>query len=49
MNALAMAESEFETGDWLLRLPDLLALPRRERREANGADQVASFIREKVI
>jgi hypothetical protein len=49
MNSLAIAEHEFQDGRWLARLPDLLNLPRLERRRVTGADQVASFILEKVI
>jgi hypothetical protein len=48
MNSLAITETEFERGDWLAKLPNLLELPRKARQEANGADQVASFILEKV-
>lgn len=44
MSSLAIAEAEFETGEWLAKLPELLDLPRTERREANGADQVADFV-----
>lgn len=49
MNSLAITEAEFETGEWLAKLPELLDLPRMERREANGADQVAAFILEKAL
>jgi hypothetical protein len=49
MNSLVIAETEFETGAWLAKLPNLLDLPRLKCREATGADQVASFILEKVL
>jgi len=49
MRSLAIAEAEFQDGRWLARLPDLLDLPRQERREAKGADQVADFIVERVL
>ncbi|MCK6627517.1 MAG: hypothetical protein L6R45_20355 [Anaerolineae bacterium] len=44
MNSVAITAAQFESGEWLSRLPELLALPRVERRESNGADQVAQFI-----
>ncbi len=44
MNGVAISEAQFLTGDWLRHLPDLLALPRVQRREANGATQAARFI-----
>lgn len=39
-----ISAADFEGGRWVARLPDLLALPRYERREPNGADQIADFI-----
>ena len=35
---------DFEKGEWILRVPELLALPLVPKREANGAEQVADFI-----
>ncbi|MDE3091083.1 MAG: hypothetical protein KGJ80_17045, partial [Chloroflexota bacterium] len=44
MSGVAISEAQFQRGDWLHHLPDLLALPRVRGREANGAVQVARFI-----
>jgi len=44
MSSLHITETEFLTGDWLLSLPDLLAMPRIRHDGPNGADQVAEFI-----
>ncbi|MBN1992959.1 MAG: hypothetical protein JW953_09655 [Anaerolineae bacterium] len=44
MNGIQLTETQFQNAEWLLRLPDLLALPRLARRGPNGADQVADFV-----
>jgi len=44
MNSLQIAETQFQNGDWLSSLPDLLAMPRLRRDGPNGADQVAEFV-----
>jgi UDP-N-acetylglucosamine:LPS N-acetylglucosamine transferase len=44
MSGFAIGESEFQNGDWIHRLKDLLALPRIEPDPLNGADQIAGFI-----
>lgn len=44
MSGFAIDESEFQNGDWVHRLQDLLALPRIEQDPSNGADQIAGFI-----
>lgn len=44
MSSLAIAADQFESGAWMTRLPDLLAQPRFERQEVNGATQAAQFI-----
>ena len=44
MRGFAIGESEFQNGDWIHRLQDLLALPRIEQDTSNGADQIAGFI-----
>jgi hypothetical protein len=49
MSGLAIADAEFEDGRWLIRLPELLALPRLNRPTVNGAEQVARFILERVL
>ena len=45
MSGFAIGETEFQNGDWIHRLVDLLALPRIEQDTLNGADQIAGFIR----
>ena len=40
----AIGETEFQAGDWIRRLQDLLALPRFKQDTPNGADQIAGFI-----
>ena len=45
MNGIQITETQFQNGDWLSLLPDLLALPRIQRHSPNGADQVANFVR----
>jgi hypothetical protein len=44
MSGFAIGESEFQNGDWVHRLQDLLALPHIEQDTPNGADQIAGFI-----
>lgn len=44
MSSLAITAAQFESGAWLSRLAELLALPRIERAEPNGADEAAYFI-----
>jgi len=44
MSGLAISEAQFRSGEWLSRLPDLLAKPRVRRPGANGAGQIARFI-----
>ncbi len=44
MHGLAVDEAQFQDGSWLSLLPDLLALPRIQRRDPDGAGQVARFI-----
>ncbi|MBS1251525.1 MAG: hypothetical protein MAG451_00558 [Anaerolineales bacterium] len=46
MQGLAISETEFQSGRWVSRLPNLLALPRVGRRGTNGAGQVAHFVLE---
>ena len=40
----AIGEAEFQAGEWVHRLQDLLALPRIKQDISNGADQIADFI-----
>jgi hypothetical protein len=44
MRGVSITETEFQTGAWLPRLPQLLLAPRIDRKEANGADEIARFI-----
>ena len=44
MNGLPITEDRFYGCGWLSSFPDLLALPRINRQEPNGAEQVAHFI-----
>ena len=44
MQGFRIGQSEFNNGDWINRIADLLALPRVERKTSNGADQIAGFI-----
>ena len=44
MSGVSITTTQFENGEWLSRLPNLLALPRLHHGEANGADQAAQFI-----
>jgi hypothetical protein len=44
MKGLPIAEAQFQSGSWLSSLADLLALPRIQRNDSYGADQIADFI-----
>jgi len=44
MKGLPITEAQFQSGTWLAFLADLLALPRIDRNDSYGADQVADFI-----
>ena len=44
IGAVEVAESEFFSGAWLDRVPDLLAQPRRVPEGPNGADQIAAYV-----
>ncbi len=44
MRGFEIPAARFEDGGWLSTLPDLVAMPRLERREPNGAEQAAEFI-----
>ncbi|MGA1824812.1 MAG: hypothetical protein ACMUIP_09115 [bacterium] len=39
-----VTEQEFLSGRWISHLPELLAMPRIQRNEPNGSEQVAEFI-----
>jgi len=44
MHGLPIAERQFQSGEWQSNLAALLALPRTQRTDPCGADQVASFV-----
>ncbi|MFC1896037.1 hypothetical protein ACFL0Q_05190 [Thermodesulfobacteriota bacterium] len=44
MPSVALDEGTFQSGRWLDRLPELLALPRVQRSYWNGSDRVARFL-----
>jgi len=44
IQAIEIGAAEFKAGAWVARLPELLALPRLQRSEVNGATQAADFI-----
>jgi len=46
MNGLPISETQFENGEWLSTVGELLALPRIGHRDARGAHQVARFLGE---
>jgi len=48
MHGIKIAADKFQDGSWLSELSDLLDLPRVNRRDANGARQVAEFILESL-
>jgi len=44
MAGIQFTETDFNNGAWLKKLPELLALPRRSKKEPNGADTAAEYI-----
>ena len=44
MSGIALEESEFQDGDWVSKIWELLALPRVHRKGVNGAVQIGEFI-----
>ena len=48
MQGFAFTETELQAGSWLERLPELLALPRLAPRQTNGADEIATFVLERL-
>jgi hypothetical protein len=44
MVGLPLSPAEFDTGEWLSQLDELLAMPRQARNGVNGAEQVAEFV-----
>ena len=46
MHGLPVAEKDFQNGNWLASVEELLAMPRLSRGDPQGADQAARFIGE---
>jgi uncharacterized protein (TIGR00661 family) len=44
ISGFEIQESEFQKGNWIRRLQDLLNMPRVKPNALNGADQIAGFI-----
>jgi hypothetical protein len=44
MPGMAVSELEFNNGEWIERIRDLLSLPRVKPQRVNGADQTGSLI-----
>lgn len=44
MPGLAVEETEFFNGSWISKINDLLKLPRVDRSNVNGAEQIGKFI-----
>jgi hypothetical protein len=44
MRGLSFSESDLDNGQWLAKLPELLALPRLQRDQSGGAAQIARFV-----
>jgi len=44
MTGIEITPSEFETGNWTAKLPQLLALPKTAGNRPNGADEVSAFV-----
>ena len=44
MSGFAIEEGHLECGDWLNQVPRLLNIPRIQRKDPNGADQIARFV-----
>jgi hypothetical protein len=46
MTGISISEDEYASGYWLSQLPALLAQPAQKSSRANGASEIASFIRD---
>jgi UDP:flavonoid glycosyltransferase YjiC (YdhE family) len=44
MHGVPIPEQQLRSGEWISRLPDLLAQPRVRRPGQNGAEQIAQFV-----
>lgn len=49
MPSLPITNNDFESGHWLQSLPDLLALPRAQRTQPNGAHQIADWFSQTIL
>ncbi len=49
MPSLSIANDDFESGKWLQSLPQLLALPRAQRTQPNGAHQIAEYLIKTIL
>jgi UDP-N-acetylglucosamine:LPS N-acetylglucosamine transferase len=49
MQGIFLKESDFSSGRWTSKLRDLLNMNRVQRRVINGAEQIGSFIQERVL
>lgn len=44
MAGLPISPAEFQSGGWVAKVPELLALPRQNHTQPNGADMAAAFV-----
>lgn len=44
MSGFAITEAQYQEGDWMYLLPELLALPGIRRNDPNGSEEAAKFI-----
>ncbi len=49
MQGIFLTESDFSNGRWTTKLQDLLSLNRVQRTVTNGAEQIGSFIRDRLL
>jgi hypothetical protein len=49
MQGVYLTEPEFSSGQWIVKLKDLLNLNRVKRRALNGAEQIGGFIRHRLL
>ena len=49
MLGLYLGEPDFNSGQWLTNLQDLLKLTRVPQRLTNGAEQIGGFIRDRIL
>jgi UDP-N-acetylglucosamine:LPS N-acetylglucosamine transferase len=49
MQGIFLKEPDFSSGRWIPKLRDLLNMNRVQKRVVNGAEQIGSFIRERIL